>query len=252
MEEIFGDETTEGIGETKLKLDDLPKRLVESIAWHQDKLKHVFEMTIASLYVIDTKDASGQGKFVIPAREVYRTVANELQIPMFRRGYQKYCRNVLVELGVQHYKYDGYVFFRGIRNREDCEAKAIEESKKYKLNARWEKSFAGPRVLGFVGNAMQQSSSPVTWEKILAGEGLPAELSTVMGIDRLKEAINVARLEKATDAYWRVYRDLCVLRLFMEGKAIIPIANLLKIGRRVVWNRLKFYGLSDSEEEIKK
>lgn len=228
------------------------KKLLESIAWHQDQLRHAFEMTVNLLYVIDSKDASGDGRFVIPCREVYRAIADDLKIPMFRRGFQRYCKDVLIDMGALQYRCDGYTMFRGIRNRNDCEAKAEEESRRWKVNARWERQSPGSRVLGYSGNAPSQNTDVGTWEKILAGEGLPAEISHVVAIDPLKESVNIARLEKATEAYWRIYRDQCILRLFMEGKAIIPIANLLKIGRRVVWNRLKFYGLSDSEEEIKK
>lgn len=233
-------------------LSKLPKAMVESIAWHQEELRKVVTMAVLSTYEIDKKDALGEGKFIIPSMELYSEIANQLAIPVFKRGYQSYMKALLTDLGAIYYKSDGYRFFRGVRRLDSCVQKAEEESKRHRAFAHGWKINREERALGYGGRPVRQSADAGTWEKILEKEGLPRELGFVANLTNIKHEVNVARIEKATQAMWRCLRDYYILKLYVEGKAIIPIASLLQIGRRVVWNRLKFYGLSDSEEEIKK
>jgi hypothetical protein len=207
--------------------------------------------------VIDKEDAVGEGRFMVPCMVLYKTIAEFLMVPAFKHGFQSYCRGVVISMGALHHKYDGYVFFRGITKREDCEAKAIEESKRYKEDARSWKKPPGSRVLGYEGSKVVKKADTyrtyARWEKLLTDEGLPSELKIALGVDwkvdDMKFAIASLRIEKATSTYWRLVRDTAIIKMYIDGKAIIPIANALQIGRRVVWNRLKFYGLSNSEDE---
>ncbi len=224
------------------------KELLESIAWHQDEARKMFRTSLLLHYVFEPEDAKADScQFLIPARLVYRQVADDFAIPVIPKMFQTWVITAVEECGGIHYRYNGYAFFRGIRRTDTCVEASKELTEQYKREARFAKSYR-PMVLGYQKDTTIRHTSLTSWEKLLADEGMPRELAGLGLIDPQRAVLNRARIERATSAMWRVYRDFAILRLYLDGLSIIGIATKLNIGRKIVWNRLKHYDLSMSEK----
>lgn len=224
------------------------KELLESIAWHQEEARKAFRTAVLSNYIVDPEDAkSDKCQYLVPARLVYRKIADDFAVDRALPEFKKWVAAAIHDLGGIKYTYNGHTFFRGIRPVGICEAESKAQSLEYKREARFEKRHP-PRELGYIETTTRHNTSLSTWEKILAKEGLPKELSMLGLVDPLRADLNKARIEVATTAMWRVYRDFCILRLYLDGASILVIADRLKIGRKLVWNRLKHYDLTTTDK----
>ena len=225
--------------------------LLKEIAWHQDQARKLVIGALGILFVFEPDDAvSDDCKYAMLTREVYRLVAKELLVPVFRASFTRLIKRTCQEMGAVAYTYCGHTMFRGIRRADICEAQSKEETKQIRAAAQYTNRHQ-PRELGSVEISGAAKTKLGNWEKLLRSEGMPEELESLLPVDAQRAEINAARINTAAEAYWRVMRDAQILRLYIEGKSIIATAERLKLGRKLVWNRLKHYDLSMSADTKK-
>lgn len=212
--------------------------------FHRDEFYKALESAIGSRYIIDRQDAAGVGRFIVPRAEVQGWLANHFHLQIVSPQFSGLVNRTMENLGAMLCRLTKVIVYRGVRRADHCIARAIEDSKQI----RRQNSTVGKQTV----EQIQKRALPGSiayYKKLLAEEGMPEELAAAGIVDPDKAAMGQHRIDRATEAFWRLERDRLIVLLYMQGCSIREIAKRTVYDKWIVWKRLCHFGLTTTDND---
>lgn len=200
--------------------------------------------------VLSEFDICGDMRYTVRRDGIHKTVQRVCGLPFVAPHVAREINMLCAQLGGMAISVSNRKLIRGVRRRGVPDDVALRQSRE--LVTRNGDDVTGGKKSPYqrqpvnhvrdVNHVNHVRDSKINYEKILASEGMPIELSTTRVTDTTKQEINSARMAKASQT-----RE--IMRLYAEGKSIRKVATALGIDRNVVHKVLIANGLGQTPGE---